>query len=242
MTGFGYDPTHSIVKARQEGLQTVLYKPFRADRLMEAVEQALRPPAPAADSRPRAGRRPTPPEPCCSTDARRPLPREDPARCSLHRPDPRRRRSWGISPARPGDQRRPRPRRPLAGLRPRRDARHGRVGASGRSPSAWALLATDRQPLAGARAGIYAVVCLAVACRRPARRDDRLATAPQADRRASRAESAEIDLAATGRGRRRPDRRGSSCRAPALAGQRVLAAAGRSWTCERRACRRPWRA
>jgi DNA-binding response OmpR family regulator len=42
MTGFGYDPTHSIVKARQEGLQTVLYKPFRSDRLMEAVEMALR--------------------------------------------------------------------------------------------------------------------------------------------------------------------------------------------------------
>jgi len=42
MTGFGWDPNHSIVKARQEGLQTVLYKPFRADRLMEAVEQALR--------------------------------------------------------------------------------------------------------------------------------------------------------------------------------------------------------
>src|SRR5262249_8451605 len=50
MTGFGWDPKHSIVKARQEGLQTVLYKPFRADRLMEAVEQALRSapgPAPA---------------------------------------------------------------------------------------------------------------------------------------------------------------------------------------------------
>src|SRR4051794_21741713 len=45
MTGFGWDPSHSIVKARQEGLQTVLYKPFRADRLMEAVEQALRPQA-----------------------------------------------------------------------------------------------------------------------------------------------------------------------------------------------------
>jgi CheY-like chemotaxis protein/PAS domain-containing protein len=44
MTGFGYDPTHSIVKARQDGLQTVLYKPFRVDRLMEAVEQALRQP------------------------------------------------------------------------------------------------------------------------------------------------------------------------------------------------------
>ena len=44
MTGFGWDPSHSIVKARQEGLQTVLYKPFRADRLLEAVEQALKPP------------------------------------------------------------------------------------------------------------------------------------------------------------------------------------------------------
>src|SRR5262249_34078616 len=46
MTGFGWDPSHSIVKARREGLQTVLYKPFRADRLMEAVEQALRQPPP----------------------------------------------------------------------------------------------------------------------------------------------------------------------------------------------------
>ncbi len=51
MTGFGWDPTHSIVKARQEGLQTVLYKPFRADRLMEAVEQALRT-APASHGHP----------------------------------------------------------------------------------------------------------------------------------------------------------------------------------------------
>ncbi len=46
MTGFGYDPSHSIVKARQEGLRTVLYKPFRADRLQEAIEGALSPPAP----------------------------------------------------------------------------------------------------------------------------------------------------------------------------------------------------
>lgn len=45
MTGFGYDPKHSIVKARQEGLQLVLYKPFRVDRLVEAVEQAMRPAA-----------------------------------------------------------------------------------------------------------------------------------------------------------------------------------------------------
>jgi two-component system, sensor histidine kinase SagS len=50
MTGFGYDPTHSIVKARQEGLQTVLYKPFRSDRLTESVEQALRQAAPAHES------------------------------------------------------------------------------------------------------------------------------------------------------------------------------------------------
>jgi CheY-like chemotaxis protein len=50
MTGFGYDPTHSIVKARQEGLQTVLYKPFRSDRLIEAVEQALRVPNAPANS------------------------------------------------------------------------------------------------------------------------------------------------------------------------------------------------
>ncbi len=44
MTGFGYDPTHSIVKARQEGLKFVLYKPFRGDRLLESVEQSLRHP------------------------------------------------------------------------------------------------------------------------------------------------------------------------------------------------------
>ena len=53
MTGFGWDPSHSIVKARQEGLQTVLYKPFRADRLMDAVEQALRTtPAPRQNTAP----------------------------------------------------------------------------------------------------------------------------------------------------------------------------------------------
>ncbi len=44
MTGFGYDPGHSIVKARQAGLNTnaILYKPFRLDQLLETVEQALR--------------------------------------------------------------------------------------------------------------------------------------------------------------------------------------------------------
>ncbi len=38
MTGFGWDPGHSIVKARQAGLQAVLYKPFRLDQLLSTVE------------------------------------------------------------------------------------------------------------------------------------------------------------------------------------------------------------
>jgi len=41
MTGFGYDPGHSIVKARQAGLQAVLYKPFRIDQLVSTVEKMI---------------------------------------------------------------------------------------------------------------------------------------------------------------------------------------------------------
>lgn len=41
MTGFGYDPKHSIVKAREAGLQSVLYKPFRRDQLLTEVEKAV---------------------------------------------------------------------------------------------------------------------------------------------------------------------------------------------------------
>lgn len=41
MTGFGYDPGHSIVKARQAGLQAVLYKPFRLDQLLQNVETVI---------------------------------------------------------------------------------------------------------------------------------------------------------------------------------------------------------
>ena len=43
MTGFGYDPGHSIVKARQAGLHenAVLYKPFRLDQLIETVEMMV---------------------------------------------------------------------------------------------------------------------------------------------------------------------------------------------------------
>ena len=40
MAGFGYDANHSIVKARQMGLRSVIYKPFRLDQLVKAVEQA----------------------------------------------------------------------------------------------------------------------------------------------------------------------------------------------------------
>ena len=94
MTGFGWDPSHSIVKARQEGLQTVLYKPFRADRLMEAVEQALRTSPAAPRRRARAPRRPRDRAPT-SPDGR-------PARRPTRRPAaPRRRRRRIPDPSRP---------------------------------------------------------------------------------------------------------------------------------------------
>jgi CheY-like chemotaxis protein len=41
MTGFGYDPGHSIVKARQAGVTDVLYKPFRLDQLLATVEKVV---------------------------------------------------------------------------------------------------------------------------------------------------------------------------------------------------------
>jgi CheY-like chemotaxis protein len=41
MTGFGYDPGHSIVKARQAGVDLVLFKPFRVDQLLETVEKMI---------------------------------------------------------------------------------------------------------------------------------------------------------------------------------------------------------
>jgi CheY-like chemotaxis protein len=41
MTGFGYDPGHSLVKARQAGLKTILYKPFRLDQLLNSVEHVI---------------------------------------------------------------------------------------------------------------------------------------------------------------------------------------------------------
>lgn len=41
ITGFGYDPNHSIVRASQEGLAAVLFKPFKVEQLLEDVRHAL---------------------------------------------------------------------------------------------------------------------------------------------------------------------------------------------------------
>ncbi len=38
MTAYGYDPSHTLVKARQDGLRFVLYKPFRIDQLLAVLE------------------------------------------------------------------------------------------------------------------------------------------------------------------------------------------------------------
>ncbi len=40
MTGFGYDPNHSIIRARRQGLEAVLFKPFKVDELLESVREA----------------------------------------------------------------------------------------------------------------------------------------------------------------------------------------------------------
>ncbi|MFO0816071.1 MAG: response regulator [Gemmatales bacterium] len=49
-TDFGYDSTHSIIRARQEGLLGVLYKPFRLDQVIDVLlkktgRHAYNPPA-----------------------------------------------------------------------------------------------------------------------------------------------------------------------------------------------------
>ncbi len=43
MSGFGYDPGHSIVKARQAGLKpyAILFKPFKLDQLLETIEKLI---------------------------------------------------------------------------------------------------------------------------------------------------------------------------------------------------------
>ncbi|MHC5005541.1 MAG: response regulator [Planctomycetota bacterium] len=41
MTGFGYDPHHSIIRASQEGLHALLFKPFKASQLVEVIKKAF---------------------------------------------------------------------------------------------------------------------------------------------------------------------------------------------------------
>jgi CheY-like chemotaxis protein len=41
ITGFGYDPDHSIVRASREGLAAVLFKPFKVEQLLENMHKAL---------------------------------------------------------------------------------------------------------------------------------------------------------------------------------------------------------
>jgi two-component system, sensor histidine kinase SagS len=41
MTGFGYDPGHCIIRASQEGICGVLYKPFRVEKLLTEIRSAL---------------------------------------------------------------------------------------------------------------------------------------------------------------------------------------------------------
>ncbi|MBT7352455.1 MAG: response regulator [Phycisphaerae bacterium] len=41
MTGFGYDPDHTIVRASADGVQGILLKPFRTSQLIEAVRNAI---------------------------------------------------------------------------------------------------------------------------------------------------------------------------------------------------------
>lgn len=43
MSGYGYDSTHSIVKARQEGCKAILYKPFRVDQLLDVLDRLTAP-------------------------------------------------------------------------------------------------------------------------------------------------------------------------------------------------------
>ena len=49
MTGFGYDPHHSIVRCSQEGLHCFLFKPFQVTQLLEEVRKAFGAPAKAAE-------------------------------------------------------------------------------------------------------------------------------------------------------------------------------------------------
>jgi CheY-like chemotaxis protein len=50
MSSYGYDPSHAIVKARQDGLKHILFKPFRVDQLLDALTCSA-----GAQSKPKLG-------------------------------------------------------------------------------------------------------------------------------------------------------------------------------------------
>ncbi|QDT53966.1 Regulator of RpoS [Caulifigura coniformis] len=53
MAGFGYDASHSLVRGRQMGMKFAIFKPFRREQLVNAVEQSVNPKAePAAATMP----------------------------------------------------------------------------------------------------------------------------------------------------------------------------------------------
>jgi FixJ family two-component response regulator len=41
MTGFGYDPNHVLVRARQDGHKDILFKPFETTKLIDLIEKRL---------------------------------------------------------------------------------------------------------------------------------------------------------------------------------------------------------
>jgi len=43
MTAFGYDPKHSIVRANRQGLNSVLFKPFKVNQLLDECRSAVAP-------------------------------------------------------------------------------------------------------------------------------------------------------------------------------------------------------
>ncbi len=59
MTGFGYDPHHSIVRASQEGLCSVMFKPFKVAQMLDEVRKAMGQQPAVPDPSPK---RPVPPD------------------------------------------------------------------------------------------------------------------------------------------------------------------------------------
>ncbi len=41
MTGFGYDPNHTVVNAKKAGLRDVIFKPFEMDKLVSLIYRRL---------------------------------------------------------------------------------------------------------------------------------------------------------------------------------------------------------